>query len=89
MDENPYESPARFQFSLRTLLLVVTACALLFSSFRTGEPAALLSVTLALASVVAVVIAWVRRETPVMDAILLTYIVIMLSFLVVSSLLRV
>ncbi len=34
MDETPHKSPERFQFTLRTLFLVVTGCAFLLASFR-------------------------------------------------------
>jgi len=86
MDEYPDMSPRRLQFSLSTLLFVVAACALLFASCRMGPWTALYAVTLAFGSTVAVVIAWVRRETPVANAILFTYIVVILAILVVSSL---
>ncbi len=33
MDESPYK-PEKFQFSLRTLFMVVTGCSLLFASFQ-------------------------------------------------------
>jgi len=81
MDENRNQSPESFQFSLRTLLLMVTACAALFSGLRMGYLAGGLALGLFCSIIVIIVVARSRHENFV-DAMLLVYVVAMLFFLV-------
>ncbi len=81
MSEKPDKSPERFQFSLRTLLLVVTACAVSFSAFRMGEEMFALIAALLLSAII--VAALIEQKTPPVDRFLLFYIVVVLLFLVV------
>ncbi len=81
MSEEPDKSPERFQFSLRTLLLVVTACAVMLSGIRMGEATGVFSVLSFFAMLAPIVALWVQGETTVTDALLLVYIVATALFL--------
>ena len=70
----------RFQFSLRRLLLVVTACAVTLSALRMGEP--MFAVVMVLFLSAAIVAALIEKKTPPLDRLLLFYIVAMFLFLV-------
>ncbi len=83
MDENPYKSPERFQFSLYTLLLVVTSCAVVSGAFRIGGLAVLFTLVWAGIALYTVRDARGKEDAPSPDAILLAYVVALALFLVI------
>ena len=82
MHENRNQSPEPFQFSLRTLMLMVAACGVLFSAFRMGHMEGVFALGLLCFVIATIVAAWARRETHVVDGMLLVYVVAMFLFLV-------
>jgi len=70
---------------LRTLLLVVTACAVTLSALQMGEVTFEVVVLLFLSA--AVVGAWIEQRTPPVDRLLFFYILAVLLFLFLVSLL--
>jgi hypothetical protein len=75
MAENRNQSREPFQFSLRTLLLTVTTYAVLCSAFRVGNFAGVFAIVLLCSVLAPVVAAWKRRETQIVDGMLLVYVV--------------
>jgi len=82
MDESRNQAPAPFQFSLRPLMLMVAACGVLLSALRMGYMEGVFAIGLLCFVMVTIVAAWARRESHVVDGLLLVYVVAMFLFLV-------
>jgi hypothetical protein len=82
MDENGKRSPDPFRISLRTLMLIVTACGVLFSAICMGSLSQVLALGLICSVILTIVAAWARQQSHLVDGLLAVYIVGVLGFLV-------